>query len=353
MKKQITLLLAAALGTILLAGNVMAEEELTYNNGDFKIGFATREIVNDLNRDVIAGAQEVIEAAGGEMTVINAEADATKHNENMENRINSDVDGIIVELGDAQQLAPLVAKANEKGIPVVTTCVMAHVEGSVTDISADEVLTSTLMSRELLASMNYEGNLYVFWVSGAPLLEQRKRALEALLVDFPKVKMIEVPTEHDPATVQSQMEDILTANPDEGSIAGVWVAYDQLAVGAYQAIKMAGRNEIKIGSCDGDRVTYSMLLADDSPFVAIGAENVKELGLMAGKSMMLALNGRADEVPAAQYTTSYGVTKWNAIAGAEERFGEEVWDYLQLDKEELAEKFPQTQDLYVVQPLIP
>ena len=78
MKKQITLLLAAALGTILLAGNVMAEEELTYNNGDFKIGFATREIVNDLNRDVIAGAQEVIEAAGGEMTVINAEADATK-----------------------------------------------------------------------------------------------------------------------------------------------------------------------------------------------------------------------------------------------------------------------------------
>ena len=319
----------------------------------YKIGFATREIVNDLNRDVIAGAQEVIEAAGGEMTVVNAEADVTKHNENIENLINSGVDGIIVELGDAQQLEPLVAKANEAGIPVVTTCVMSYVPGSVTDVSADEVLTSTLASRMLLSAMDYEGDLYVFWVPGAPLLEQRKRALEALLVDFPKVNMIEVPTEHDPATVQSQMEDLLTANSEEGSIAGVWCAYDQLATGAYQAIMTAGRNEIKLASCDGDRVSYSMLFAENSPFVAIGAENVKELGIMAGESMLMAINGRADEVPKAQYTSSYGVTRWNGIEAAEIRFGESVWDDLGLDPEEIAEKFPQTQDVYVVMPLEP
>ena len=319
----------------------------------YKIGFATREIVNDLNRDVIAGAQEVIEAAGGEMTVVNAGADVTKHNENIENLINSGVDGIIVELGDAQQLEPLVAKANEAGIPVVTTCVMAYVPGSVTDISADEVLTSTLASRMLLSAMDYEGDLYVFWVPGAPLLEQRKRALEALLVDFPQVHMIEVPTEHDPATVQSQMEDILTANPDAGSVGGVWCAYDQLGTGAYQAIMAAGRDEIKLASCDGDRISYSMLFAENSPYVAIGAENVKELGIMAGQSMLLAIHGRADEVPKAQYTTSYGVTRWNGIAAAETRFGEGVWDDLGLDKNEIAKQFPQTQDVYVVKPLIP
>jgi ABC-type sugar transport system substrate-binding protein len=30
----------------------------------FKIGMATREITNDFNRDIISGAQAVIEAAG-------------------------------------------------------------------------------------------------------------------------------------------------------------------------------------------------------------------------------------------------------------------------------------------------
>ena len=115
----------------------------------------------------------------------------------------------------------------------------------------------------------------------------------------------------------------------------------------------AGRNEIRLASCDGDRISYSMLFAENSPFVAIGAENVKELGIMAGKSMLKAINGQADSVPKAQYTSSYGVTRWNGIAAAEVRFGEGVWEDLGLDPEEIAERYPQTQEVYVVQPLEP
>ena len=93
--------------------------------------------------------------------------------------------------------------------------------------------------------------------------------------------MIEVPTEHNPAKVQSQMEDILTANPDAGSIAGVWVAYDQLGTGAYQAIMNAGRNEIKMASCDGDKISYQMQRI--ARWLQSAARMSRRLGLLALK----------------------------------------------------------------------
>lgn len=335
------------------AASASSGAALTLPREGMKFGLATREIVNDFNRDIIAGITEVIENAGGEITVVDAGADVGKHNENIENLVNSGVDGIFIELGDAQQLAPVVAKANEAGIPVVTTAVMAQVPGSICDVSADEILVSTLGSRMLLSSMNYQGDLYVFWVPGAPLLEQRKRALEALLVDFPQVNMIEVPTEHNPAKVQSQMEDILTANPDPGSIAGVWVAYDQLGTGAYQAIMSAGRNEIKMATFDGDKISYQMLYAEGSPLVCLGAEDCKNIGLLAGEAMLKALNGQTDDIRGQMYTTAYGVNRHNGIEAAKVRYGDGVWDELGLEPAEIEKAHPQTQDVYVVLPVLP
>lgn len=353
MKRCLYILMALVM--VFASMGALAEEEaLKLPEGkEWKFGLAVREIVNDFDRDIITGAQEVIQAAGGQMTVVDAGADVGKHNENVENLINSGVDGIFIELGDAQQLAPVVAKANEAGIPVVTMAIMAQIPGSITDVSADEVLVSTLGSRMLLSSMEYKGNLYVFWVPGAPLLEQRKRALEALLVDFPQINMIEVPTEHSPAKVQSQMEDILTANPEEGSISGVWVAYDQLGTGAYQAIMSAGRSEIKMATFDGDMVSYQMLYAEGSPLVCLGAEDCKNIGILAGEAMVKAINGDTEGIRGQMYTTAYGANRHNGIEAAKVRYGENVWDELEMDPAEIAEMFPQTQEVYVVKPVLP
>ena len=188
-----------------------------------KIGIAAREITNDYNRDIIAGATKVLKDAGAEVVVTDGGSDPRKHNENIESLINSKVTGIVVQLGDAQQLAPVVAKATAAGIPVVTTSVGSKTEGAIADVGGDDALMSAMMSRALLSSIDYKGDVYVFWVPGAPLLETRKRILQAVAADYPQVKLHEVPTEHSAAKVQTQMEDLLTANPEPGSIAAVWV----------------------------------------------------------------------------------------------------------------------------------
>src|SRR5690606_21132962 len=61
---------------------------------------------------------------------------------------------------------------------------------------------------------------------------------------------IEVPGPVDFARTATQ--DLLTANPDAGSIHGIWAGWDEPALGAVQAIEAAGRGEeIKVVGIDG------------------------------------------------------------------------------------------------------
>ncbi len=317
-----------------------------------KVGIASREITNDYNRGIIAGARKVIEADGDTVVVADGQGDPRKHNENIENLINSHVDGLIIQLGDAQQLAPEVAKAKAAGIPVVTTSVGARTEGALTEVGGDEDLMATLMTRALLSSIDYAGDVYVIWVPGAPLLETRKRILEAIVKDYPKIKLHEVPTEHSAAKVQSQMEDLLTANAEPGSIAAVWGAYDLLTSGAVQAIRQAGRNEIKVASIDGDRVGFQMLLGEGSPFVATVAQDVPHIGELAGQTIVAALGGRK-EFSSVLFTDAYVATRANGIAAAEKRWGKDVWKDIGMDPKEIAGRYPQTEPLLVIHPTLP
>ncbi len=54
-----------------------------------RIGFASREIIADYNRGIIADTCKVIEVAGDTMVVVDGQGDPRKHNENIENLVNS------------------------------------------------------------------------------------------------------------------------------------------------------------------------------------------------------------------------------------------------------------------------
>lgn len=322
-------------------------------NGQYKVGIASREIVNDVDRDLIAGVQETIEAAGGSVVVTDAGGDPQKHNDNIESLINSGIDALAISLGDAQQLAPAVAKAQEKGILVVTMLLLQHVDGSLTDVSPDSAMMSAMVSRTFLQSINYQGDVYLFWVPGAPLLEGYKAVFEAIVKSYPAVKIHEVPTEHGAAKSLTQMQDILTANPDKGSIAGVWGAYDLLISGADQAIKRAGRDEIKVIGLDGDKIGFQMLYEDGSPFIATAVWEPKTAGQMAGDAIVKGANGQGDQISTQLSLPSWIATRHNGVESAEKRWGPTVWADIKLDKAQILATYPQTEEVQVVQPPAP
>ncbi|WP_142056314.1 sugar ABC transporter substrate-binding protein [Pseudonocardia kunmingensis] len=326
-------------------------EQTPYLQGPLTVGIAAREIVNDYNRDIVTGAEEAFRAAGATVTTTNAGGDATRHINNIQTLVNSGVNVLLIELGDPAQLGPVVAQARSKGVVVVTAGVGSTVPGAVTDVGGDESLMAEMMSRSLLDAMDYRGDLYAFWVPGAPLLETRLRVLQAMVEDYPGVTLHLQPSDFSPARVQSQMQAILTSNPDPGSIAGVWGAFDQMTSGAVQAIQQANRPEIAVASIDGDRATFPMLYAPNSPFVATVVQNAQLIGQLAAQAALDARDGK--EVAPNIFTTAWVATRHNGIAAAERRYGPGIWEQTKLDKAEITGQWPQTQDVVVMQPVSP
>lgn len=324
--------------------------------GSFKVGIAAREITNDYNRNIVSASQKMIEDAGGSVVIADAQADVQKHNENIENLINSGIDGLIVHLGDPEQMAPLMEEAEKKGIPVITNGVGSPVAHTIGDVNGDDPLMATLASDALLASIGYAGDVYVVWVPGAPLLETRKRIFEAVAADYPDVKIHEVPAEHNPAKVQTQIEEILTANPDEGSIAGIFGTYDQLVSGASEAIRRAGRGqEIKMVAIDGDVLGFQMLFQEDSPFISTVVMDTESIGKQSAELLLGVMDGSVDpktispKIPASCYVA----TRKNGVEAAEMKWGKNFWEDAGLVKEDIEKQFPKKEDVIVALPSIP
>ena len=123
--------LAAISGAVLILGSLMAsaapavvaqeDAALCQLPDGFKVGIATREMVNDFNRDIVNGATGH-RGRWRHGPVTDAGGDPRKHNENVQNLINS---GRQWPLRRARRCPAAVSadpKATEAGILVTTAC---------------------------------------------------------------------------------------------------------------------------------------------------------------------------------------------------------------------------------------
>ena len=347
MKRKLTVMLAAAAAaTIALAGTAMAEG---------KIGIANREITNDYNRLIAYGAQDIFEAAGYEVIMTDAETDYQKHNENVETLLNSGIDGLLIQLGDNDQLAPLCAKAVEMGIPVITTSIGSHIDNTITDVNADDGLSAVLLADAIFSAIDYSGDVYVFYVPGAPLLENRLAVIQGVAAAYSNINIIPLPTEHNVSKVQTQMEELLTANPDTGSIPAVIGTYDALITGAVEAARQAGRSEIVMGGIDGDQVSFQMLFTEGSPFKVSVALDCVSIGETAANTLLGVIDGSIDPETVASriMTNCYTCTVKNGVEAAETKWGSDIWDAIGMSKEDVEATYPQTDELVICYPTLP
>jgi ribose transport system substrate-binding protein len=309
----------------------------------FAIGLASREIVNDYNRGIIEGAKKVIEAAGGELIVADGQTDIRKHIDNISNLITRGVNGLIVQLGDPEQLASVFQKAQKAGIPVITTTIGQTTPGALCDVNGDDELMTVILARQLLTDIKAQGKVYIISVPGAPVLETRVRIMSAVLKGYNGVKLAEVaPTQHSVPYTLNVMQNILTANPNPGDIAAVFVTYDLIGSGAVQAIKNAGRaKDIKVYAIDGDEIGFQMLFDKNGPFYATVSQNVKQIGEIAAEMVLKAINGKAGEIPYAAYPEMSLVSKTNmevAIKAAKTKWGDDCLTRWNLDEKSLLQK---------------
>jgi ribose transport system substrate-binding protein len=147
--------------------------------------------------------------------------------------------------------------------------------------------------------INGAGNVVMFVFDPFPPVQKRGVIADAIFANHPDITVLDriTPDVNDGGIADSraQMEAVLAANPEAGSIAAVWAAWDQPALGAQQAIDAAGRSDegIVIVGIDANPQAVDAIAAGGNfeasvaqDFNGIGATTAALIGqYLAGESI--------------------------------------------------------------------
>lgn len=242
----------------------------------------------------VEGFTAEAESLGWTTNVIDTAGDVAAVISRIEDVVTQGVDAIVINVDPAQVGAGLQSAA-DAGIPVVgmdagsDPMVAANVTSNGYGMAAE---TAVYVANRI----GGEGGVVMFTFDPFPPVQVRGVVADAIFGNFPDIEILDriTPDVSDGGIADSraQMEALLAANPEPGSIAAVWAAWDQPALGALQAIEAAGRADegIVITGIDANPQAREAI-ADGGSFEASVAQDFQGIGQATAATVQRLLDG--------------------------------------------------------------
>ena len=262
-----------------------------------KVALIMRLNTGTFSAQYVDGVKKQIAKFGGEVTVLGSDNDLSKMTANLDSAVNQKFDGILLDHGDPAALTAGVQKALAAGIPVVAfDSALGGVEG-VTNLAQNDQKLAEFTLEKLAEEAGGKGNIVKVWVAGFPPMESRQISYKAFQDKYPDIKEIAAfgNASNPQLDTQSQLEAVLKKYPNKGDITAVWAAWDEFAKGAANAIKQAGRDEIKVYGIDLSDEDLKMIQDPTSPWVASAAVDPASIGQVQVRYLYQKLNGDATD----------------------------------------------------------
>ena len=176
----------------------------------------------------VEGFQAAAAGKNWDVNVIDTAGDVAAVISRIEDAVNQKVDAIVINVDPAQVNVGLLA-AKEAGIPVV-----GMDAGSDPLVAANVTSNGYAMAAETAAyvanRINGQGKVVMFVFDAFPPVQLRGVVADAIFGNYPDIDVLDrvTPDVSDGGIADSRakMEAILAANPEAGSIAAVWAAWD-------------------------------------------------------------------------------------------------------------------------------
>ena len=191
----------------------------------------------------LEGFEAAAAEAGWDVNVVDTAGDVAAVISRIEDAVTQNVDAIVINVDPAQVAIGLQAAA-DAGIPVIgmdsgtDPLLYTNVTSNGYAMAAE---TSVFVANQIGGA----GNVVMFVFDAFPPVQIRGVVADAVFGNFPDIEVLDriTPDVSDGGIADSRakMEAVLAANPEPGSIAAVWAAWDQPALGAMMAIEDAGR----------------------------------------------------------------------------------------------------------------
>lgn len=264
------------------------------------------------DRNAYESAQAEVTRLGGTPIAVQAGRTGTQQIADLENLVSQKPDAMISILGDAAALAPEFQKIRDAGIPLFTMDQPSPL--SINNVTSDNYRVGSTVMRTMAEDMGGKGNILLFnGFTSTRVCNLRYEQFQAVLKDYPGIKILQ-PELQDviPGTVEDARQktaDALNRYP-KGEIQAVAAScWDIPGIGAEQAIKAAGRTEIKVYGNDGDPAALALVCDPNSPYQADVAQQPKEIGKTSAQNVAKYLAG--NQVTPTTYFDPILITKDN------------------------------------------
>jgi len=244
MKKFVKVMVACAVALSVLPSVSMAQAK------KFNVGYtnlADTDVFTMARKNAFIAASK--KDADVRITFSDAQGDISKQLDQIDNFIAQKVNAIVVVPVDYQGIVPGVEKANKAGIPVIALGIESA-GGKYTFVGSKNI-DAGRMQGEYMAKVLPKGAQIVY-LQGEPGLYHSKERLEGFtkaMAGRTDVKVLSnLPANYDRAQGMKVTEDWVQKFPKFDALIA---ANDQMALGALQALKTAGRKGVLISGIDG------------------------------------------------------------------------------------------------------
>ncbi|MCP1144403.1 ribose ABC transporter substrate-binding protein RbsB [Lysinibacillus endophyticus] len=291
--KKFHFLLLAVVSIILAACSMESPFLENANEGTtgetYKIGFSISTLNNPFFVTLSEGAKENASNEGAEISIIDAQDDASKQAADVEDLIQQGVDLILINPVDSSAIGSAVESANAAGIPVITVDRSTESGEVVAHIASDNVAGGVLAGEYLLEQVG-EGAKVAMLEGIAGSSAARDRGEGFLKAVDGKVELVSSLTANfDRGEGLTVMENMLQANP---GIEAVFAQNDEMALGALEAIKAANKKIVVIGF---DATDDALAKIEAGEMAASVAQKPEEIGKAAIETAVKYLNGETVE----------------------------------------------------------
>ncbi len=259
---------------------------------------------DDHTKQFLDGTRSEGESFGFKVDTFIADNDDAKFQELVAQAIAKGYDGLIISHGKKDYSYDMLKPAVDKGIKVVTFDTVIEKDGQglpeITRTFQDDFELARLSLGVINEVADPARIIKLWWGPGVPPLDRRETIYKPLEEEGHLITLETI----GPTNFQDVQGDIaakvgaVLAKYPEGEIDAIWGSWDEMAKGAYTALKEAGRTDIKLISIDISNQDINLMREPGSVWIATAAVDPKLIGIV---DMRLLAKKFADEETPDEY----------------------------------------------------
>ncbi|MFI6465578.1 substrate-binding domain-containing protein [Streptomyces sp. NPDC050528] len=290
--KQATTYALAAVVTIAIVGATSFLHNDSSTSAKPKLGLSLSTLNNPFFVQIRSGAQAEAKKLGLDLTVTDAQNDASQQANQLQNFTSSNYGAIIVNPVDSDAASNSVKAADKAKIPVIAVDRGVNKAAVDTLVASDNVVGGELAAKTIATKLGGTGKIVILQgQAGTSAARERAEGFAKGLKAYPGIQVVaQQPADFDRTKGLDVMSNLLQAHPD---VQGVIAANDEMALGAIKALGSKAGTSVSVVGFDG--TPDGLTAVKQGTLYASVAQQPSQLGKIAVDNALRAAQGKKVE----------------------------------------------------------